>query len=106
MTGFLTGLISDYLDEFDAQIAKMESQLDKDSKYWSNQLVKLENGSAEMTAKMTQALTEFKSAFLQAMFEGCTLKETPAFDITRFPMKDLERFGVEIGNKIFRWPEG
>jgi len=54
---------------------------------------------------MTKALTEFKSAFLQAMFEGCTLKETPVFDITRFPMKDLERFGVEIGNKIFRWPE-
>jgi len=42
-----------------------------------------------MTAKMTKALAEFKNAFLHAMFEGCQLKETPTFDITSFPLKDL-----------------
>ena len=36
LTGFLTGSIGDYLDEFDAQIAKMNLQFDKDARYWSD----------------------------------------------------------------------
>ena len=48
---------------------------------------------------------EFKKSSLQATFDGLEVSQPTVFDITKFPLKDLERFkGLEGENKEFRWP--
>ena len=71
----------------------MTAQLDKDAKYWADQETNLSNGNAAVPFKINQLLEEFKKSFVQVMFNGLELKQAPVFDISKFPLKDLERFG-------------
>jgi len=67
-----------------------------------------------MAAKMTEALEEFKKTFSRAMFEDFPLSQTDPFDImsltvpfdiSKYPLKDLQKFGDgSYGTKDFRWP--
>ena len=71
----------------------MTEQLNKDAKYWADQEADLANGNAAVPARMNQVMEEFKKSFVQAMFAGLEVSQAAAFDITKFPLKDLERFG-------------
>ena len=87
------GSIDDYLDEFDAQIAKLTEKLNKDAQYWADQEGNLANKNAAVPARMHQLMEEFKKSFVREIFEGQEEIQAPAFDITKFPLKDIERFG-------------
>ena len=58
-----------------------------------DQEANLANGNPAAQSKLNQLLDEIKKSFVQVMFDGLELKQAPVFDIAKFSLKDLERFG-------------
>ena len=101
--GFLIGQIDDYLDSYDAQVAKINQRLQQDKAYWQEKAKQEDANKEKQTDALMKILAKAQLEMAHILFDT---PKSISFDLKSCPIKDLERFGQEAASNDsdFRWP--
>ena len=80
----------------------MNARLELDKKYWQDKAADMDAKKNEQASEIIEALEKLQQSIANSLFPA----PIPAFDLAKYPIRDLARFGQEnaANDYDFRWP--